>query len=192
MTPFSLTAKKYSATLSSCLEAFDWSPVATLAATLERARELRSDVFLFGNGGSAANAIHWANDLIYPITKQGGAPLRAHALSANQATATCLGNDIGYDRIFEFQLRAFAKPGDIVIALSGSGNSPNILRALEFSGEAGLTSFAIVGYDGGKAKALASVPIHLPVDNMQIAEDFQMIVCHIILQHLNINTGVKP
>ena len=146
-------------------------------------------MFLLGNGGSGANAIHWANDLLFAVTKCGGLPLRITALPANQAVVTCLGNDIGYDRIFEYQLRVFSQPEDVVVALSGSGNSPNILQALEFSREAGMESFAILGFDGGKAKALASVPIHIPVNDMQIAEDLQMVLCHIVTQYLTQNPG---
>ena len=185
--PFSDTATRYAKTLSVCLDSLDWTAVQSLVTSLERVRKSRAQVFLFGNGGSGANAIHWANDLLYAATKTGGQPLRIHALPANQAVVTCLGNDIGYDRIFDYPLRTFATKGDVVIALSGSGNSPNILKALEFTKEAGIESYAILGFDGGQAKALASNPIHIPVNDMQIAEDLQMILCHIITQHLNFN-----
>ena len=189
MNSFSKTAGRYAKALSGCLESLDWDAVQSLAKALERARADRARVFIFGNGGSAANAVHWANDLLYAAAKTGGLPLRITALPANQAVVTCLGNDIGYERIFEYQLSVFSKREDVVIALSGSGNSPNILRALEFAGESGMESFAILGFDGGKAKALASVPIHIPVNDMQIAEDLQMVLCHIITQHLSLNPG---
>ena len=189
MNSFSETAGRYAKALSGCLESLDWDAVQSLAKALERARADRAQVFIFGNGGSAANAVHWANDLLYAATKTGGLPLRITALPANQAVVTCLGNDIGYDRIFEYQLSVFSKREDVVIALSGSGNSPNILRALELAGESGMESFAILGFDGGKAKELASVPIHIPVNDMQIAEDLQMVLCHIITQHLSLNPG---
>jgi D-sedoheptulose 7-phosphate isomerase len=187
MNSFLETASGYSKTLSHCLDSLDWKAVESLVKSLERVRRTQSQVFIFGNGGSGANAIHWANDLIYPITKLGGPPIRIHALPANPAVVTCLANDLGYDRIFEHPLKSFSKKEDVVIALSGSGNSPNILRALEFARESGMESFAILGFDGGKAKSLASVPIHIPINDMQIAEDLQMILCHIITQHLNEN-----
>ena len=185
--PFSITATRYAKTLSVCLDSLDWIAVQSLATSLERVRKSRSQVFVFGNGGSAANAIHWANDLFCAATKTGGLPLRIHALPANQAVVTGLSNDMGYDRIFEYPLRTFATKGDVAIALSGSGNSPNILKALEFTKETGIESYAILGYEGGEAKALAAIPIHIPVNDMQIAEDLQMILCHIITQHLNFN-----
>ena len=107
-----------------------------------------------------------------------------HSLSANPAAITCLANDEGYDQIFSMQLAVTAREGDVLIVLSGSGNSPNILAALEEAKAIGMTSYAILGFAGGKAKALADIPIHFRVDDMQIAEDAQMIVGHMLLQWL--------
>jgi D-sedoheptulose 7-phosphate isomerase len=106
------------------------------------------------------------------------------ALPANPAVLTCLANDIGYADIFAQQLTVLARRGDILIVLSGSGNSPNIVRALEKARELGLTSFAILGYSGGKSLRLADHPIHFAVDDMQIAEDLQTIVGHMVMQRL--------
>jgi D-sedoheptulose 7-phosphate isomerase len=97
---------------------------------------------------------------------------------------TCLGNDEGYENVFSFQLSVLARRGDILLAFSGSGNSPNILRALEEAARIGMTSYAVVGFSGGKAKAAADVPIHFAVDDMQIAEDTQTIIGHMIVQWL--------
>jgi len=149
-----------------------------LAASLNAARDRKVSVFLCGNGGSAANANHWANDLIYGAGKTGCGGVRAHSLAANTAVIMCLANDTGYENVFSGQLRVLASPGDILITLSGSGNSPNILRALEAAKSLGLETWAIVGYDGGKALQLAQNLIHFPVNDMQIAEDLQMVVCH--------------
>jgi D-sedoheptulose 7-phosphate isomerase len=107
-----------------------------------------------------------------------------HSLSANPAAITCLANDEGYDQIFSMQLAVLAREGDVLIVLSGSGNSPNILAALEEAKAIGMTSYALLGFSGGKARALADVPIHFRVDDMQIAEDAQMIVGHMLLQWL--------
>jgi D-sedoheptulose 7-phosphate isomerase len=178
-------ALSYAARLFETLQQFDWDPVDRLIQDLQRCRASGAQVFICGNGGSAANAIHWANDLVYPITKNGGGPVRIHALSANQSALTCLANDIGYERIFAYQLNTFAKAGDVVVAMSGSGNSPNIVSLLQSARAMGVKSYAILGYDGGKAKALADVPIHFAVNDMQIAEDIQMLLCHIITQRLN-------
>jgi len=107
-----------------------------------------------------------------------------HALPANTAVLTCLANDEGYDSIFSLQLAVQARAGDLLIALSGSGNSPNILKALEQAKKMQVRTFAVLGYSGGKAKAMADVPIHFAVDDMQIAEDMQLVVGHMIMQWL--------
>ena len=106
------------------------------------------------------------------------------ALPANPAVITCLANDEGYDDIFSLQLAVQAEPGDVLIVFSGSGNSPNILRALECAREMRLRSYAVLGYGGGKAKQLTDVPIHFAVDDMQISEDLQMVVGHMLMQWL--------
>jgi len=141
-------------------------------------------LFIFGNGGSAGNAIHLANDYLYGISGVPGNALRVHALPANSAVLTCLANDEGYEDVFAHQLAVLAKPGDLALALSGSGNSPNILRALECCKERGIRSFALLGFSGGKAKALADVPIHIDIDDMQISEDLQLVVGHMLMQWL--------
>jgi D-sedoheptulose 7-phosphate isomerase len=158
--------------------------VEKLARAVLECWQTRRQLFIFGNGGSAGNAIHLANDYLYGISRRTGHALRVHALPANSAVLTCLANDEGYDRIFSYQLSVLAEPGDVVMAFSGSGNSPNILRALEFCKEKGIRSFAVLGYSGGKAKDLADVPIHVPVDDMQISEDLQLVVGHMLMQWL--------
>ncbi|MFZ9964754.1 MAG: SIS domain-containing protein, partial [Terrimicrobiaceae bacterium] len=127
---------------------------------------------------------HWANDLIYGAAKGGRGGVRAHSLSANTSVLMCLANDTGYENIFSGQLEVLASPGDILVALSGSGNSPNILRSLEAGNLLGMETWAIVGFDGGKALELARYAIHFPVHDMQIAEDLQMVVCHILTKQL--------
>jgi D-sedoheptulose 7-phosphate isomerase len=143
-----------------------------------------NQVFIIGNGGSAGNAIHLANDFIYGISKTLGSGIRMHALPANQAMLSCLGNDLGYDRVFSHQLAVMGSSGDLLIALSGSGNSPNILRAIEQARLQNIRSFAILGYTGGKALEICDCPIHVPVNDMQISEDSQLIVGHILMQWL--------
>ena len=177
--------KDYSRRLAATLAAFDWAPVERLADELLDCWTSGRQLFLCGNGGSAGNANHLANDFIYPLSKQKGSGIRTHALSANPAILTCLANDEGYENVFAYQLAVQAGPGDVLLAFSGSGNSPNILKALEEARRIGMTSYAVVAYSGGKAKALADVPIHFRVDDMQIAEDTQNIVCHMIVQWLH-------
>lgn len=142
----------------------------------------RSQIFLCGNGGSAANAIHIANDYLYGIAKRSGSGARVEALPANQAVMTCLANDIGYSEVYAEQIRVKAAPSDLLIVLSGSGNSPNILRALKAASELGVTTSAILGFSGGEALSLADIAIHAHIDDMQISEDIQTMVLHHIMQ----------
>lgn len=182
MTPDFISS--YHATLTTALRAHDWKGVTRLGEELVAAWRDGRQVFLCGNGGSAANAMHLANDFLYGIDKTGGCGLRATALSANPAVVTCLANDLAYAEIFARQLATLAQPRDVLIVLSGSGNSPNVVRALEQSRASGLISFAILGYSGGRCRALADHAIHFAVDDMQVAEDLQMIVGHMTMQWL--------
>ena len=175
---------QYARRLQDVLATSDWSGVAQLAEELRDCWASGRQVFLCGNGGSAANAMHLANDLLYGVSKRQGSGLRVSALPANSSVLTCLANDEGYDAIFSLQLAVQARKGDVLIALSGSGNSPNILKALEQARSMGVKSYAILGYSGGKAKAAAEVPIHFPVEDMQLAEDLQLVVGHMLMQWL--------
>lgn len=177
----------YAARLQEVLCSADWAPVERLANELLDCWHAGRQVFICGNGGSAGNAIHLANDFLYGISKVAGSGLRVTALPANSAVLTCLANDEGYDTIFSTQLAVLARKGDVLLAFSGSGNSPNIVRALEQAKLIGVKSYAILGYDGGKAKVLADEPIHFAVDDMQISEDLQLIVGHMLMQWLYAN-----
>lgn len=177
----------YAQRLNRTLEGADWGGVSDLARSLRGCWEQGGQLFMCGNGGSAGNAVHLANDYLYGIDKTAGLGLRVHALSANSSVLTCLANDTGYDNVFAAQLAVYARPGDILLAFSGSGNSPNILRALERARELGVKSYAILGYSGGKARTLADVALHFAVDDMQISEDMQLIVGHMLMQWLCAN-----
>jgi D-sedoheptulose 7-phosphate isomerase len=174
----------YSKRLSALLEGFDWSPVERLAYDLRDCWQTGRQVFFCGNGGSGGNANHLANDFLYALSKTPGSGLRVHSLSANPSVITCLANDEGYDQVFALQLAVLARKGDVLIAFSGSGNSPNIVKALEEGKKIGMTSYAVLGYTGGKSKALADVPIHFAIDDMQISEDAQTIIGHMLMQWL--------
>ena len=176
--------KGYSGRLLASLESADWSGVVQLAADIHACWIQRKQVFICGNGGSAGNAIHLANDFIYGIAKRPGGGLRINALSANPAVVTCLANDIGYEHIYSEQLSVMANPNDVLIVLSGSGNSPNIVAALEQAKAMNVKSYAILGFSGGRSKQLADVPIHFPIDDMQISEDLQLIIGHMLMQWL--------
>ena len=176
--------QQYLLRLNATTEQFDWAKLEQFAEVLLEAVNTGKRVYLCGNGGSAGNAMHLANDFLYGIAP-GGNSLKVEALAANTAVLTCLGNDIGYDNIFSHQIKVKGESGDILIALSGSGNSPNILNAIEQANQLGMRTCAILGYQGGKAKDLATYPLHFAVDDMQIAEDLQLIVGHMLMQYMN-------
>jgi D-sedoheptulose 7-phosphate isomerase len=177
----------YFETLSTVWRDHDWTNVSLLADALRECWRENRQVFLCGNGGSAANAIHLANDYLYGVDKKTGHGLRVTALPANAAVLTCLANDIAYEDVFAQQLEVLGAPGDILIALSGSGNSPNIVKALQKAHELKIQTFAILGFAGGRALELADHPIHFPVDDMQVSEDLQMMVGHMMMQWLSNN-----
>ena len=177
----------YSSKLQEVLVSSDWSSVNLLAQDMLRCWQEKRQVFFCGNGGSAGNAVHLANDFLYGIAKRTGGGLKVQALSANSAVMTCLANDVGYESIFSEQLAVQAQAGDLLIALSGSGNSPNIVRVIEQAKAMDVKSYAVLGFTGGKCKGLADVPIHFPVNDMQIAEDMQLIVGHMMMQWLYSN-----
>jgi len=174
----------YASRLQAVLASTEWSGVALLAQEMRNCWKNGRHVFFCGNGGSAGNASHLVNDFLYGVAKRTGGGIKALALSANPAVITCLANDVGYDSIFSEQLAVQGGEGDLLIVLSGSGNSPNIVKVLEHSKTMGIKSCAILGYSGGKCKSLADQAIHFPIDDMQIAEDMQLIVGHMIMQWL--------
>ena len=179
----------YTSRFSGILKDFDWAPVEKLAYDLRDCWQTGRQVFFCGNGGSGGNANHLANDFLYALSKTPGSGLRVHSLSSNPSVITCLANDEGYDQVFSLQLAVLARKGDVLITFSGSGNSPNILKALEEAKSLDMTSYAVLGFTGGKAKAMADVPIHFAVDDMQIAEDAQMVIGHMIMQWLYAQRG---
>jgi D-sedoheptulose 7-phosphate isomerase len=161
--------------------------VAELGHALRESWRMGRAVYLCGNGGSAGNANHLANDLFYGAGVSNGGGLKVEALSANPAVLTCLANDLGYEEIYAEQIRIKANPGDVLIVLSGSGNSPNVVRALEMGNAKGMRTFAIVAFSGGPCKRIAQHPIHFEVEDMQIAEDIQLIIGHMCMQWLCAN-----
>ena len=188
---FAAAANAYLARLQGCFSPEILRAVEQLATELRQAWIEGRHVYICGNGGSAANAMHMANDFHYGIGACGAGPklpgLRVDALPANAGVITCLANDTGYDNIYAHQLEVKGRPGDLLIVLSGSGNSANVVRALETAASRGIRSFAILAFSGGRCLELAEVPIHFPIDDMQIAEDTQLVVGHLCMQWLNSN-----
>jgi D-sedoheptulose 7-phosphate isomerase len=177
--------QSYCRKINQAMEQIDLEKLCLMADCLWDALQSKSQVFVCGNGGSAANAIHIANDFLYGKSKNSHAAIRVHALTANQSVLTCLGNDISYVDIFSYQLEVLGQKDDVLIALSGSGNSPNIVKAIETAQLMGMKTFAILGYDGGRCLKIAANSIHIPIHDMQISEDMQLIVGHMLMQWLN-------
>ncbi len=170
--------KTYSDELIKQLSNVSWNQVESLAEQIVSTHFNGGTVYLAGNGGSAANALHFANDLLYGS----GLGLKVEALSANVAVITCLANDEGYEHIYSAQLKTKGTSDDLLIVFSGSGNSENIINAIETATSLGMKTVAVLGFNGGVCKTLADTVLHVPVDDMQIAEDFQMIYGHMITQ----------
>jgi D-sedoheptulose 7-phosphate isomerase len=149
---------------------------------LVQAYESGKNIFIFGNGGSAALASHFACDLGKGtvIGENGQKRFRVMALTDNIPLMTAWANDSCYDEVFAEQLRNFIVSGDVTFAISASGNSPNVLRALEVARDHGARTIGLTGFQGGKMKALCDICVILPSDNMQIIEDFQLSVTHAI------------
>ena len=184
--------QKYAQLLTTVISEQSWVEVEILAETISEVWEHQRQFFLCGNGGSAGNAIHLANDYLYGVAKDKiSHGVRVEALSANPAVITCLANDIGYDEVFSTQILTKGKNGDLLLVLSGSGNSPNVVKALEAGKKTRMRTFAILGYTGGLCKELADVAIHFPIDDMQIAEDLQLIVGHMCMQWLALDKSVS-
>ena len=187
MIDFTDFTNEYLQKLSSCFTIDQVSQMQVLSESLENVWEKNNTVFLCGNGGSGANALHIANDLHFGlgdmlINKKNG--LKADALTSNTAVLSCLANDLGYESIFSNQIDVKASKGDILIALSGSGNSPNIIKAIKSAKDKGIKTFSILGFDGGICKNLSDFPIHFHIEDMQIAEDTQVIVLNICIKWL--------
>jgi D-sedoheptulose 7-phosphate isomerase len=178
-------ARAYLNYLQSVLQRIKTAEVGDFIQTLLKARERGSTIFFMGNGGSAATASHFANDLAIG-TNAYDKPFRALSLTDNVPLITAVGNDFGYEEIFVRQLRVLGKSGDVLVGISASGNSPNLLIALEYANAAGITTVAITAFDGGKMKRIANHGIHVPTGPKEYgpAEDAHMVLDHLIGAYL--------
>ncbi len=192
---FKKSAKSYLDSLYGSFDEKILEAINDLSESLIQAWINKRQVFICGNGGSGANAMHIANDLFYGVGACGSEPiipgLRVEALTTNTAIMTCLANDTGYENIFSNQLIVKANKKDLLIVLSGSGNSSNVVHALATARELGMHSYAIVAFEGGRCKKLADQAIHFPINDMQIAEDTQLIIGHLCMQWLNTHKPQK-
>jgi D-sedoheptulose 7-phosphate isomerase len=178
-------ADAYLGYLTEVLRSIDRNAIGKFAETLLDARERGASIFFIGNGGSASTASHFANDIAVG-TNSYAKPFRAISLTDNQAIITAIGNDFGFDEIFSRQLQLLGKQGDIVVAISASGNSKNLLKAFEYAKENGIKTVAITAFSGGAMKEMADEGIHVPTGPKEYgpAEDAHMILDHLLGNYL--------
>jgi D-sedoheptulose 7-phosphate isomerase len=178
-------SKNYIEYLKQVLSSINVEEVESFITTLLDARERNATVFFIGNGGSAATSSHFANDLAIG-TNSHEKPFRIISLTDNQAIITAIGNDFGYEDIFIRQLQVLGRSGDVLVAISASGNSPNLLKAFEYASAQGIKTVAITAFDGGKMKLIADEGIHVPTGQKEYgpAEDAHMVLDHLIGSYL--------
>ena len=163
------------------LKKLDQEKISELMNLLSDALEQERMIYIFGNGGSAATASHIQNDFNKGLSEWTEKKFRFYCLSDNIATLTAIANDISYDEIFRFQLKGRLTDKDLVFAISGSGNSKNVINAVEYAKETGAKVIGLTGYDGGKLAQLSDVNVHVPVMSMQVTEDIHMVLDHLIM-----------
>jgi D-sedoheptulose 7-phosphate isomerase len=185
-----LDIHEYLKRLNAELDRVDRSETIQLADRVYEAWRKGRFVFIFGNGGSAALASHLAEDLGKGTLRQAEmrdgeiTRLKVLSLTDNVAWLTALGNDLGYDQVFVQQLMHYGQSGDLVIAISGSGNSPNVLAAVDWANRHGLTTFGMTGYNGGKLKQMQHSGIHVALDDMGMVESIHACLIHWLVDDL--------
>ena len=170
----------YLSAQKAALDSIPVEAVGKLIAKFQQALHQGRQIFVFGNGGSAANASHFATDLGKGASDKGGRRFRVISLNDNVSWMTALGNDYAYEEIFVRQLMNYAQPGDLVLALSVSGSSPNVVRAVEWAGQNGLETVALVGSKRGKLADISRTVIVIDSPHYGRVEDAQMGICHMI------------
>jgi D-sedoheptulose 7-phosphate isomerase len=166
--------------LSDILRRLPQDQIAQIIQTLEQARMDGKQIFLIGNGGSAATASHFANDLLKSTVINGKPRMKVIALTDNIPIMLAYANDCGYETIFAEQLDALAAAGDVLVAFSGSGRSPNVIRALDLARQRGLTTISITGRDGGEMRQRSDICLIAPCQPMEQIEDVHVVLCHLI------------
>jgi D-sedoheptulose 7-phosphate isomerase len=177
-------AANYKEDLLNAVNRIDLDKVEKATAWLREARDTDHHIFTCGNGGSASTASHFVCDIVKGASYQREKRFRILALTDSLATLTAYSNDVNYEAVFVEQLKNFAQSGDVLIAISGSGNSPNVLRAVEYARSVGCKTIGLTGRDGGKLGQAAELNIQVPVQHMGRIEDAHLIVCHMMAYEL--------
>jgi len=172
--------EQYRSKLLDALQGLPLEKVEEAIGILARAREQGRSIFVCGNGGSAATASHFVCDMVKGASYGRARRFRIQALSDPLPTLMAYANDVSYDHVFVEQLKNFAGGGDVLVALSGSGNSPNVLRAVEYANSIGCYTIGLSGGDGGQLAALTRLSIQVPAPHMGRIEDAHLVICHMI------------
>lgn len=166
--------------LKGAIDKLDRRELSTFINTLLTARDNDKHIYIMGNGGSASTASHFVCDFNKGMSYKQDKKFKMICLNDNVATMLAYSNDVGYDDVFVEQLKNFLQKGDVVIGISGSGNSKNILKAIEYANSHGAITIGLTGYDGGILRKISSVSVNANIDDMQVSEDIHMMICHMI------------
>ncbi len=178
-------AESYIEYLAKILKSIDVNEISAFIKTILDARDQGATIFFIGNGGSASTASHFANDLAIG-TNSYDKPFRVLSLTDNQPLITAVANDFGYDEIFVRQLKIYSKPGDVLVGISASGNSQNIIEAFEYANANKIKTVGLTAFDGGKMRQIANEGIHVQTDMKEYgpAEDAHMVLDHLVVSYL--------
>jgi len=178
-------SKSYFEYLNNVLSGISLNAIDNFVKIILEARERGSSIFFIGNGGSAATASHFANDIAIG-SREFDKPFRVISLCDNQAVITAIANDDGFEKIFSQQLRVLLKKQDVVVSISASGNSPNLIHAINTTKKMGAISVGISAFDGGKMKEIVDFSIHVPTEKGEYgpAEDAHMVLDHLVANYL--------
>lgn len=193
MTDYKGEIRKYIGHEIKTLEKLDIDAINNALNLLLETMENGNTVYVFGNGGSSATASHYQNDFNKGISEHTEKKFKFLCLNDNVPTVMAVANDMGFEEIFRFQLRGHIKPGDVVMAISGSGNSKNVINAVEYAKELGNKIIGLTGFEGGKLKTLSDISLHAPINSMQVTEDIHMIFDHLMMSVLYKDLcGIEP
>lgn len=184
MNPYAGTAQSYLSRLVTLLETFDRAQVDNAVKVIADTWQADRQIITLGNGGSSMTALHFINDWNKSIFMATGKSFRGRSLVDNMGLVMSYGNDISFQDIFAEQLKNILQPGDLVIAISGSGNSENVIRAVRYANDNNGVTLGLCGYKGGRLKDLAQHVVWANVDDMQLSEDVHAIFGHIVMQRL--------
>lgn len=176
--------RNYLQTLSGVLARIDVKEIEEVAKVFLQARDSNGTIYVFGNGGSGSTASHMVCDLLKGCSYNREKKFRIICLNDNIPTILAYANDVSYEDLFVEQLRNFLQAGDVVLGISGSGNSPNVIKAVNYANQKNNTTIGFTGYNGGELRKIASYSVNAGIDDMQISEDIHLITLHILYKIL--------